>query len=125
MPKILGLQLALVYTQAQQKKSSIDGSQTLPQKTAKNSYFSQLIAVNSHNPCLLYNTINSALNGEDHVPLQSSEAVCNKFFTFFVDKVSSSRSSTLSSVDLAVHAPCSSLPISFQPFALPELEKIV
>uniref|UniRef100_A0A669CTZ7 Reverse transcriptase domain-containing protein n=1 Tax=Oreochromis niloticus TaxID=8128 RepID=A0A669CTZ7_ORENI len=94
-------------------------------KTAKNSYFSQLIAANSHNPRVLYNTINSVLNAEDHVLLQSSEVMCNRFLNFFVDKVASLRPSTVASVDPAVHVPCLNLLIAFQPVVLPELEKLV
>lgn len=97
-------------------------------KAAKHSYFSQLIAASLHNMHhVLYNTINSVLNIEAHVLLQSSDVTCNHFINFSVDKVSSLRPPTLSIADPAMHVSCSSLLLFYQflPIPLPDLEKLV
>lgn len=95
-------------------------------KAAKHSYFSQLIAASLHNMHhVLYNTINSVLNIEAYVLLQSSDVTCNHFINFSVDKVSSLRPPTLSIAHLAMHVSCSSLFSAFLPIALLDLETVV
>uniref|UniRef100_A0AAZ1XJ66 Reverse transcriptase domain-containing protein n=1 Tax=Oreochromis aureus TaxID=47969 RepID=A0AAZ1XJ66_OREAU len=94
-------------------------------KADKHSYFSQLISANSHNPRVLYSTINSVLNLEGNDLLPSSEAMCNKFITFFVDKIASLRPLIPPIVDPTMHAPCSSLFPAFAPISLRDLEELV
>ncbi|XP_042071436.1 uncharacterized protein LOC121812696 [Haplochromis burtoni] len=87
-------------------------------KAAKHSYFSQLIAASSHNPRVLYNTINSVLNPEGYILLHSSAVMCNKFLNYFVEKVASLRPPTLPIADPAMHGSCSSLFSAFLPIVL-------
>ncbi len=60
-------------------------------KEARSHYFSQLIYVNQHNPCILFSTINNLVNLQQPAATASSTAECEKFPTFFIEKIKSIR----------------------------------
>lgn len=58
-------------------------------------YFSSLIAKNSHCPKTLFSTLNSVLNPPVESGLVPSADLCEKFCSFFIDKIVGIRSQIL------------------------------
>ncbi len=95
-------------------------------KSARSLYFSNLFSNSSHNPKILFNTINSVICPPPNTTLDPSPAKCMEFSTFFINKVEAIRHnfnpSTCNSTILQF---CSSRLSSFSPISLPTLTQIV
>ena len=76
-------------------------------KEVKREYLSNLIVSNSHNPRVLFKTIDSVLNAPQSVCLEASPELCNNFLHFFLDKVINTRATiSAPASDPSVSVPC-------------------
>ena len=88
-------------------------------KEAKRKYFSDIIVLNCHKPCVLFKVINSALNALQTVGIEPSPSVCENFLQFFIVKVTATRALiSLPAYDPSVFVPCSAVFDSFEPVTL-------
>ncbi|XP_075315190.1 RNA-directed DNA polymerase from mobile element jockey [Odontesthes bonariensis] len=95
-------------------------------KDAKRRHLSDLIVSNSHNPSVLFKTIDSVLNAPHGGFVETSPAVCESFLHFFVEKVTSIRAQIIPSVhDPSVFVPCSAVFHSFECVTLQSLQEVV
>lgn len=101
-------------------------------KKARRQYFSQIIAENSNNAKILFNTIDKLINPPLTIPTElHSVEKCNEFATFFSDKILTIRSNIIpSNTDVSYISPCQFLPSqaclpSFTPIHQDELGEIV
>ncbi|XP_013859206.1 RNA-directed DNA polymerase from mobile element jockey [Austrofundulus limnaeus] len=95
-------------------------------KTEKNKYFSRIIKSNSHNPRVLFSTVNSILNVPLSASFEASPDSCNNFAKFFVEKVETIRSSIPHSpVDTSPIVSVSETLTQFKPISLSLLNKVV
>uniref|UniRef100_A0A669DR24 Reverse transcriptase domain-containing protein n=1 Tax=Oreochromis niloticus TaxID=8128 RepID=A0A669DR24_ORENI len=95
-------------------------------KEAKRKYFSKIFSSNSHNPRVLFKSIDSVLNAPQSGCLEASHKLSNDFMCFFIEKVATTRaliSSTES--DPSVLIPCSAVFNQFEPVSLSYLEDVV
>ena len=89
-------------------------------------YFSNLISNNSHNPRILFKTINSVIHPAPSTNMDSSVSKCSEFLTFFINKVNNIRQSIPPATrDLLAPSICNSTLDSFLPITLPTLNKII
>lgn len=61
-------------------------------KSAKATYFSNLIIENHSRPKVLFSVINSVVNSPVNTMCTPSEALCESFLRFFINKISNLRS---------------------------------
>ncbi|XP_013871818.1 RNA-directed DNA polymerase from mobile element jockey [Austrofundulus limnaeus] len=95
-------------------------------KMSKKEHFSNVILSHSHNPGVLFTTIDSFLNSPHTAGLEASAQLCNNFMQFFIDKVTSIRASILRpDSDPSVCKPCSVVFNQFEPVSLSLLEDMV
>ena len=95
-------------------------------KVARTKYFSDLISNNSHNPKILFRSINSVIRPAPSPTLDMSPTKCEEFLKYFISKVEDIRMNISPSTrDLAVSLVCSSDLVCFQPITLPSLIEIV
>lgn len=94
-------------------------------KEAKRKYFSDIVLLNCHQPCLLFKVINSALNAPQ-TEIESSPAMCENFLHYFTDKATSTRALiSPPASDPSVFVSCSAVFDSFEPVTLPSVQEIV
>ncbi len=95
-------------------------------KEPKRKYFSDIVLLNCHKSCVLFEVINSALNAPQTVRIEASPAVCENFLHFFTDKVTSTRALiSPPAFDPSVTVPCSAVLDAFEPVTLPFVQQIV
>ena len=56
-------------------------------REARNNYFSELIAKQSHNPRILFKTVNSVVGPPPSQPVESSPDKCQEFLNHFINKI--------------------------------------
>uniref|UniRef100_A0A669CPU2 Reverse transcriptase domain-containing protein n=1 Tax=Oreochromis niloticus TaxID=8128 RepID=A0A669CPU2_ORENI len=95
-------------------------------KEAKRKYFSKIISSNSHNPRVLFKSIDSVLNAPQSGCLEASHKLSNDFMCFFIEKVATTRALISSpESDPSVSIPCSAVFNQFEPVTLSYLEDVV
>ncbi len=96
-------------------------------KEAKCQYLSNIITRNSHQPRVLFNTINTVLNPCSTVLADASISTCESFLHFFVDKVTTVRqlARSTSNADLSTAPACSAVFDQFEPVSISALKKAV
>uniref|UniRef100_A0A3B3DJ46 Reverse transcriptase domain-containing protein n=1 Tax=Oryzias melastigma TaxID=30732 RepID=A0A3B3DJ46_ORYME len=95
-------------------------------KESKKEYLSNIIMANSHNPRVLFRTIDSVLNVPQSVGHEASAKLCNDFLNFFIGKVEEIRANIQTpSTEPAEFVSPSAVFERFEPATLPFLEDVV
>ncbi len=95
-------------------------------KTAKTTYFSNLVSSNIHRPKVLFNVLDSVVNPRNTDPITPTPAHCNNFVNFFIDKISALRSvSPVAPSDSSEPHLYSVVFKQFEPITLEELSDVV
>lgn len=95
-------------------------------KDSKTRYFSDLVLNNVSKPRVLFKTVNSVLNPNPSTSLEMTTETCEKFISFFNDKVAAIRATISPSVLFpTVATQCSAVFKRFEPVSSSELTGIV
>lgn len=94
-------------------------------KTAKASFLSEIIATNSHKPQVLFSIFNSLISPLSAIQTETSQALCEKFLNYFLDKITALRSSYLPIVDTSSTSEPSSVLEQFEPVSFLTLKEII
>ena len=95
-------------------------------KGAKRKKISDIILLNCHKPCVLFNTIDSLLNAPQTACIKAAPAVWENFLYFFIDKVTLIRAQiSPSAYDPPISVPGSAVFDQFESVTLSFLQEIV
>ena len=95
-------------------------------KEARREHLSIIIESNSHNPRVLFKTIESVIGSPQPACTEESPEMCNNFLHFFIDKVATARALiTTPASDPSDHVLCSAVFDLFEPVSLMALENVV
>lgn len=95
-------------------------------KEARREHLSNIIESNSHNPRVLFKTIESVLGSPQPACTEESPEMCNSFLQFFIDKVATARALiTTPASDPSDPVPCSAVFDLFESVSLMALEDVV
>lgn len=95
-------------------------------KEAKREYFANIVSFDSHNPRVLFRTIDTVLNTPLNVCLEVSPDICNNFLSFFLEKVGTTRALiTAPDSDPSVSDPRTAVFTQFDLVTLSTLEDVV
>ncbi|KAI2665842.1 RNA-directed DNA polymerase from mobile element jockey [Labeo rohita] len=96
-------------------------------KSAKSQYMCNLVSVNSHRPQVLFNVLNRLVNPIVTPAIAPSVTLCERFNSFFIDKISKIRSSCTAANTVTDPAVCNIYSVGFshfEPVSLSELSKV-
>ena len=94
-------------------------------KAAKTEHISLFISKNSHKPQVLFNVLNSIINPCDVSSIVPSTTLCDKFLTFFIEKVSALRLAHTSATPDPAPFLCPAVLDHFEPVSLSSLSDVV
>ncbi|XP_039879700.1 uncharacterized protein LOC120728698 [Simochromis diagramma] len=94
-------------------------------RTAKAAFLSKIITTNGNNPRILFKIFNSVVNPCPSMPLPCSPGLCQKFSSYFLDKVASLKSTLPLVTDHMPTPDCSTIFCQFEPVSLSTLKHLI